>query len=80
MTLIYPLAALRAFALHTLKLDTPNGSEPSPSLDSVYETLDQLGAVQIDTLQMVARAHYLAIWSRHGNYDQTLLDRLALIS
>ncbi len=74
---IYPLAALRAFALHTLKLDTPNGSEPSPSLDSVYETVDQLGAVQIDTLQMVARAHYLAIWSRHGNYDQTLLDRLA---
>jgi uncharacterized protein YcaQ len=77
MTLVYPLAALRAFALHSLKLDAPNGSEPSPSLDAVYETVNQLGAVQIDTLQMVARAHYLTIWSRHGNYDPTMLDRLA---
>lgn len=77
MTTIYPLSALRAFALHTLKLDEPNGSETTPSLDSIYATINQLGAVQIDTLQMVARAHYLAIWSRHGNYEQTLFDRLA---
>lgn len=74
---IYPLSALRALALHTLKLDTPNGSEPPASLDSVYETVNQLGAVQIDTLQMVARAHSLAIWSRHGSYDPALLERLA---
>lgn len=77
MTLIYPLAALRAFALHTLKLDTPNGSEASPSLDFVYETVNQLGAIQIDTLQMVARAHSLALWSRHGSYDPGILTELA---
>lgn len=73
---IYPLSALRALALHTLKLDTPNGSEPRSSLDSVYETVDQLGAVQIDTLQMVARAHYITIWSRHGAYDMSHFDAL----
>lgn len=72
----YPLTALRALALHTQKLDTPNGSEPAPSLDCVYETVDQLGGVQIDTLQRVARAHYLAIWSRHGTYPISLLDDL----
>jgi uncharacterized protein len=74
---IYPLSALRALALHTLKLDTPNGSEPPASLDSVYETVNRLGAIQIDTLQMVARAHYVAIWSRHGSYDPAIIDQLA---
>lgn len=76
MATIYPLSALRALALHTQKLDKPNGSEPPSSLDSVYETVDQLGAVQIDTLQMVARAHYLTIWSRHGAYDVSHFDAL----
>lgn len=74
---IYPLSALRALALHTQKLDTPNGAEPPPSPDSVFETVDQLGAVQIDTLQMVARAHYVTLWSRHGAYDPSSFDALA---
>ncbi len=72
----YPLSALRALALHTQKLDTPNGSEPPPSPDSVFETVDRLGAVQIDTLQMVARAHYVTLWSRHGAYDPSHFDML----
>ena len=74
---VYPLTALRALALHTALLDTPNGSEPAPSLDSIFETVDRLGAVQIDTLQMVARAHYVTLWSRHGDYDRALFDTLA---
>jgi len=73
---VYPLSAVRALALHTQRLTIPNGSEPRPGLDSVYETIDALGAVQIDTLQMVHRAHYLAIWSRHGTYPTSLLDDL----
>lgn len=73
---IYPLSALRALALHTTRLDTPNGSEPTPSPDSVFETVDRLGAVQIDTLQMVARAHYITLWSRHGAYDTSIFDQL----
>jgi hypothetical protein len=76
MTTIYPLSALRALALHATGLDTANGSEPSLSLDSVFETVDQLGAVQIDTLQMVARAHYITLWSRLGTYDPALFDTL----
>jgi uncharacterized protein len=74
---IYPLPALRALALHTQQLDTANGREPIPSPDSVYETVDRLGAVQIDTLQMVARAHYLTLWSRLGAYPQAIFDNLA---
>jgi uncharacterized protein len=77
MTTTYPLAALRALALHATRLDIPNGREPDPNHNSIYETIQHLGAVQIDTLQMVARAHYLTIWSRHGTYNQNLFDRLA---
>ncbi len=74
---VYPLPALRTLALHTQKLDIPNGSEPTPSHESIYQTVEQIGAVQIDTLQMVNRAHLLAIWSRHGNYPIHLFDELA---
>ena len=74
---IYPLSALRALALHTQNLDSANGNEPALSPDSAYETVDRLGAVQIDTLQMVARAHYITLWSRHGAYDTAILDALA---
>jgi uncharacterized protein YcaQ len=31
--------------------------------------VDQLGCVQIDTLQMVQRSQYLVLWSRLGSYD-----------
>ncbi len=74
---VYPLSAVRALALHATQLDTANGSEPPASPDSVFETVDRLGGVQIDTLQMVARAHYVTLWSRHGNYDPAIFDRLA---
>jgi uncharacterized protein len=77
MTTIYPLSAIRALALHATGLDTANGSERSASLDSVFETVDRLGAVQIDTLQMVARAHYVTLWARLGTYDPSLFDTLA---
>ncbi len=73
---IYPLSAIRALALHTQLLDRSPESTPPPSSDSVYDVIDRLGAVQIDTLQMVARAHYLAIWSRQGAYDPSLFDQL----
>jgi uncharacterized protein YcaQ len=74
---IYPLSAARALALETQRLTHPNGSEPTPTLDSIFATINAIGAVQIDTLQMVARSHYIAIWSRHGSYDPKLFDRLA---
>lgn len=73
----YPLSALRALALHAQGLDTPNAGEPAISRDSLYETIHALGAVQIDTLQKVARAQALTLWSRRGNYPAALLEDLA---
>ena len=73
----YPLPALRALALHAQGLSTPNGQEPPVTLDAIHATVKQVGCVQIDTLQMVQRSHYLALWSRLGRYNPADLDRLA---
>ena len=74
---IYPLEAARTVALHAQHLTTANGAETTPTLDTIYATVQQMGCVQIDTLQMVQRSQYLALWSRLGNFDPTDLDRVA---
>jgi uncharacterized protein YcaQ len=45
-------------------------------LDAVYSAVERIGWVQIDTLQMVHRSQYLALWSRLGSYDTGHLDGL----
>ena len=71
-----PLSAARALALHAQGLTTPNRAEPSPTLDTLYETVARLVCVQIDTLHVVRRSQYLVLWSRLGAYDPADLDRL----
>jgi hypothetical protein len=73
---VYPAAALRAVALRTQYLHTANGCESTPTLETLYQILDQIGCVQIDTLHMVRRSHYLALWSRAGSYRPEDFDDL----
>jgi uncharacterized protein len=72
----YPLSAARALSLHTQGLTTPNGAEANPRLDTIQQMIEQIGCVQIDTLQMVHRSHYVILWSRLGRYNPTDLDKL----
>jgi uncharacterized protein YcaQ len=72
----YSLSALRAVALHTQALHTANGSEPPAKPENIFQVVDQIGCVQIDTLHMVRRSHYLVPWSRMGNFNPTDFDEL----
>ncbi len=73
---IYPTSALRALALHAQNLDIANGSESQPSPDAIYQLVNRIGCVQIDTLHMVRRSQYLVPWSRMGTYDPKDFDVL----
>src|SRR5574341_23914 len=75
--MIYPLSAMRALALHTQALTTPNGEEPPATRDNLDNIGQQIAAVQIDTLHVVQRAQYLTLWSRFGNYDPAEFDALS---
>lgn len=75
--MIYPLSAIRALALHTQALTTPNGDEPDAGRDMLDRIGRQIAVVQIDTLHVVQRAQYLTLWSRLGSYDPAAFDALS---
>ena len=74
MTVAIPLATLRTLAIHVQRLD--KAENPKPDKETILDTVKAISAVQIDTLQMVARAHYLTMWSRIGTYDTDDFDAL----
>jgi uncharacterized protein YcaQ len=71
----YSLSAVRALTLHAQNLTQPQAAGPPPSPQAIVELAERLGCVQIDTLHMVQRSHYLVIWSRLGAYDPADFDR-----
>jgi uncharacterized protein len=42
----------------------------------VLRAIQRMGALQIDTIQVVARSPYFVLWSRLGDYQQCWLDEL----
>ena len=73
---VYPLKAIRALALHTQGLAGQHRRRGKPSVEDVYTAVERVGWVQIDTLQVVNRSQYIALWSRLGDYDMAHLDQL----
>lgn len=69
-----PLPAAQALTLHAQGLGAR--PEAAPDAARIHATVRALGCLQIDTLQVVARSQYLALWSRLGCYAPAQLDAL----
>ena len=53
------------------------GLAPTPTgAPDVIGTIRKLGFVQLDSIQVVSRAHHHILWSRNQNYREPMLDRL----
>lgn len=65
----------RCLALGAIGLGTPRPARRGPAAFSAM--IDRLGQVQIDSVNVLVRAHYMPAFSRLGTYDVAGFDRLA---
>lgn len=68
------LAAARA--LHLAAQGLLHNPKITATKDQVLATIHTMGALQIDTINVVARSPYLVLWSRLGNYPLEWLNEL----
>jgi uncharacterized protein YcaQ len=66
--------AARRIALAAQGFGRRRPAEPSPA--QIIKQVEQLGLLQLDSVNVFLRAHYMPVYSRLGPYDRTILDRL----
>lgn len=70
------LAEARRIAVNAQGLGGPRPAV-APGMRQVRGVAERIGALQIDSVSVLARAHHLPLFSRLGSYDLGLLSRLA---
>lgn len=68
------LSAARRLVLSAQGLLQPPAGPATKT--GVLNAIRRMGALQIDTINVVARSPYLSLWSRLGDYDPNWLDQL----
>jgi len=63
-----------ALFLERQRLDRPRGRRLTAK--SLSDFVQQTGGLQLDSINVIDRAHYLTLWSRFGTFDRGTLDRL----
>lgn len=71
----FSLKEARWLALQAQGFGRPCGRCPGP--EGLKKCLLNLGVLQIDSVNVLVRAHYLPAFSRHGPYSRAQLDEMA---
>ncbi|HMH50572.1 MAG TPA: crosslink repair DNA glycosylase YcaQ family protein [Candidatus Acidoferrum sp.] len=69
-----PSRAVAALFLERQHLLAPRTRTLTPA--RLTRFVEDVGGVQLDSINVLDRAHYLTLWSRFGPYDRARLDRL----
>lgn len=70
------LSQARRIALRAQGLDAPRPARGAPpTMRQFQQVVDRLGVLQIDSVNVLARAHLMPAYSRIGAYDTALLDK-----
>jgi len=64
----------RSIVLHAQLLN--NTTHIPSNKNGVYEIINHLGYLQLDTLSVVKRAHHYTFWNRHPDYEPDMLVEL----
>lgn len=67
----------RRIALAAQGLASPRREGPTPGRRQLAKTLERLAVVQLDSVNVVSRTHYLPFFSRLGDYPRADLEDLA---
>jgi uncharacterized protein len=70
------LARARRIALAAQGFGRPRPARP-PSAARIAKLVTELGLLQLDSVNVFERAHYMPVFARLGPYDKARLDRIA---
>src|ERR1700704_3764198 len=69
-----PLRAVRALFLERQHLARPRARPLTAG--RLTRFVEDVGGIQLDSINVLDRAHYLTVWARFGPYERARLDRL----